>query len=180
MSLCFGFERGEELRGHHLGRALNHALADAGNRAADLHVTRVLDHSRAFALCEIEIACAFQETRLTLAINHDAIVLRLAYIFESDVALKDTFDRAHARAQRGRKGLLARLLQTLAARNATHEHRAVKQRREDSLTRRAQFMCAFEFHNKQRAVQGSRLQVQGQRLRLVATDLELATLNLKL
>src|SRR5205085_2147851 len=123
-------------------------LPDAGNRAADLHVARVLDHSRTIALCKIEVTRAFQKTRLTLAVNHDAIVFGLAYIFESDVALKDALDRTHARAQCGRKGLLARLLQTLAARNATHEHLTVEQRREDSLARRAQFMCALEFHER--------------------------------
>src|SRR2546423_4400151 len=105
--LGFGFERGEELRGHHLRRALNHALADARNRAADLHVARVLDDGRAFALGEIEIARAFQKTRLTFALNHDAIMLRRAYVFEPHVAREETFDRAHARAQRRRKIVFA-------------------------------------------------------------------------
>jgi hypothetical protein len=37
-SLNFGFEFSKELRRHHLCRALDHALTDAGNRSADLHL----------------------------------------------------------------------------------------------------------------------------------------------
>ena len=51
--LCFGTEAGEELRGHHLRRALDHALAHARDRPANLNVSRVSDLRARCCLLEI-------------------------------------------------------------------------------------------------------------------------------
>ena len=61
LDLRLGFERREELRRHHLRRALNHTLADRRERAADLHVARVTDERPAVLLFEVEVAAPFKK-----------------------------------------------------------------------------------------------------------------------
>src|SRR5919198_2715503 len=148
LSLRLGFERGEELRGHHLGRALNHPLADRGERAADLHVARVPDQGRAVSLFEVEVARALEEAGLPFAVDDDAVVRGRAHLFEADVPLEDPLDRADARAQRRRVCVLAGFLQALAARDAPLQNGRVNQGLPDSLARRAQLVCAFYLHKE--------------------------------
>ena len=97
----FGFDGGEELSGHHLNRALDHPLSDAGNRASNLHFSAVLDQRAVALFFEGEIAGAFQETGLALSVHDDSIMRGRRHVFELDVAGEDSFDRAHAGAQNG-------------------------------------------------------------------------------
>jgi len=103
VSFCFsfGFDGGEELRSHHLHRALDHPLSDAGDRASDLHLSAVFDQRRDVSLFKVEIAGAFQEAGLALSVNDDSIVRVRRHVFELDVAGEDSFDRADAAAQNG-------------------------------------------------------------------------------
>ena len=67
--LRLGFNRGEELGSHHLRGALNHALANACYRAADLNLAAVSDYGHVVLPRQIEVTGAFQETRLTFSID---------------------------------------------------------------------------------------------------------------
>ena len=66
--LCFGAQTREELRGHHLRGALNHALAHARDRPTNLHVTRIAHCRAVIRLLEIQIAGAFEKTRRAFAL----------------------------------------------------------------------------------------------------------------
>jgi hypothetical protein len=92
LSFGLGFDRGEELRNHHLHRALKHTLTHAGNRAANLYIAFVANYGNAVPLLEIEIARAFQEARLALSIYNHAEVTRRLHIFEANVAGEQAFD----------------------------------------------------------------------------------------
>src|SRR5436305_6781634 len=50
----FCFKRFEESCGQHIGRGLNHPLAHAGDKTADVDVTGVLDFSCAASVFKIE------------------------------------------------------------------------------------------------------------------------------
>ena len=83
--LRLGFNCGEELGGHHLRGALEHALAHACDRPADLNLAAVSDYGYVVLSREIEVTGAFQETRLTLSIDHDSKVVWRIEVFKSDV-----------------------------------------------------------------------------------------------
>ena len=87
----FGLNCGEELRGHHFCSALEHALSHAGYCPSDLNLAAVGDHCYAVLTCEIEITCAFQETRLPFAIDYNSKVLRRPEIFQAHVAGEQPF-----------------------------------------------------------------------------------------
>lgn len=101
LGFCFGFDGGEELSGHHLNRALDHPLPDAGDRASDLHFSAVSDQRAAVVFFEVEIAGAFQKTGLAFSVNDDSIVRVRRHVFELDVAGEESFDRTDAGAQNG-------------------------------------------------------------------------------
>jgi hypothetical protein len=82
----FGFDRGEELRGHHSHRALKHALAHAGDGASDLNLAVVVDYRNAVALLQNQIAGAFQESRLALTVNDHAKTPRRLHVFKANIA----------------------------------------------------------------------------------------------
>ena len=84
-SLRLGFNRGEELGGHHLRGALNHALANACYRAADLNLATVSDYGHVVLPREIEITRAFQKTRLTFSIDNDSKVARRIEVLKPDI-----------------------------------------------------------------------------------------------
>jgi hypothetical protein len=58
--LRFGlrFNRGEELRSHHLCRALKHSLTDPRNRTPNLYVAGVINARRAIHVRQINITAA--------------------------------------------------------------------------------------------------------------------------
>src|ERR1051325_186216 len=93
LCLRFNSQTREELRRHHLRRALDHALAHARDRAPNLHVARVSDFSAVPILREIEVARTFEKTRRAFALDDHAKVLRLAQVFELDLAFEHSLDR---------------------------------------------------------------------------------------
>src|SRR6185295_11896830 len=96
--LCFGAQTREELPRHHLRRPLDHALAHARDRSSNLHVAHITNLRTIRCLLELEIAGAFEKSRLAFAVNNDAQVFGLAHIFESRGPIEDTFDRSDAGA----------------------------------------------------------------------------------
>ena len=71
-----GFKRFEKPGGKHVSRGLNHALAHAGDKAADVDVTGVLDFSFAARVFQVEFARAFYKSWLALAFNDKLVVFR--------------------------------------------------------------------------------------------------------
>src|SRR6266508_3913836 len=94
--LGFSSQRRKELRCHHPRGALNHPLTDARNRATQLKISSVLNQ-RSFAFFrQIQNARTLQESRRTLSLNDNAIVLRWSHIFEPDGACEYTLDSSES------------------------------------------------------------------------------------
>src|SRR5436305_2413771 len=145
--LCLHLNRSEELRGHHLRRALNHALAYACDCSTYLYVASVFDYRRTLSLFQINVARAFQKSRLAFAVNDHAIVLGLTYLFQAHVAFERSLDRAYASAKRCGVTVLARLLKLFTARNASLQNLRVGQSLKDSHAPRAKFVRPFNLHS---------------------------------
>jgi len=88
----FGFNRGEELGGHHLGGPLNHSLSHARDCAAYLKIALVGDHGSAVAFFKIEVARPFNKSGLTLSFNNYAVVLRRPHLLYADAARELALD----------------------------------------------------------------------------------------
>jgi hypothetical protein len=146
LRFCFRTEARKELRRHHLRRALNHTLANAGDRAANLNIARVLNLRDRAILCEIEIARAFEKTRSALAVDDHPKVFGLAQIFEPHVAIKHAFNRTDAGADRRRKRIVTGSFEAFATRNTTLQHLGIDERLIDAFARRFQFVSSFELH----------------------------------
>src|SRR2546423_6262650 len=145
--LCLHLNRCEELRGHHLCRTLNHALAYACDCSAHLYVASVLDYRRTLSLFQINVARAFQKSRLAFAVNDHSIVFGLTYLFQPNVALERAFDRAYASAKRCGVTVLIGLFKLFATRNASLQNLRVGQSLKDSHARRAKFVRSFNLHS---------------------------------
>lgn len=79
------FNRSEELGGHHLRRALEHSLAHACYRPADLHLSAVSDYSYVVLPRKIEVTGAFQEARLTFSVDYHSKVMWRSEIFKPHI-----------------------------------------------------------------------------------------------
>src|SRR5882724_3590336 len=90
--LCFHFQRREELRRHHLCRRLNHSLAHAGERAAQLKVSRVPYQSAFTLLLKIQVTGPFQKPWCTFAFHDNSVMLRRSHLLKSNCACEDAFD----------------------------------------------------------------------------------------
>lgn len=88
----FRFDRGEELRSHHLHRALKHSLADACDRPADLNFSLVAHNRSAVVSRKIEFARALQKPRLAFPFHNHSKVNRRLKVFQANIAGKQTFD----------------------------------------------------------------------------------------
>ena len=142
----FGFDGGEELRRHHLNRALEHALSNTGYCTANLHVALVADYGHAVSLFEIEITSAFKKARLTFAFHHHPKMMWRLQVFEANVAGEDALDGAHSRSQSRRISILSGLLETLASGYAPLQNSGVNQSLVDALGAGVEFVGAFDFH----------------------------------
>ena len=91
-SLRFSFDRGEELRGHHLGGSLNHSLSDSRDRPANLNVASVVDGRDTILLGEIEVARSFQKSRLALTLDDDPVMFRRTSVFDLDASREEALD----------------------------------------------------------------------------------------
>lgn len=150
MGLRFGLGLygGEELSSHHFHRALEHTLAHAGNRAANLYITFVADYGRVVPLLEIEITRAFQEARLALAVYNHAEVTRRLHVFEANVAGEQAFDRTDSRPKSRRVSILSGFLKALTARYAPLQYDGVNQDCVNALGAGLDFVGAFDLHTK--------------------------------
>lgn len=123
--LRLGFNCSEELGGHHLRRALEHSLAHACDRPADLNLAAVSDYGYVVLPRKIEVTGAFQETRLTFSVDYHSKVIRRSEIFKSDIPGEKPFYRADARPECCGIRILPGLLEPLATRYAALQHRRV-------------------------------------------------------
>jgi len=148
LSFGLGFDCGEELSSHHLHRALEHTLAHARDRAANLYIAFVADYGYAVPLLEIEIARAFQEARLALAVYHHAEVTRRLHVFEANVAGEQAFDRTDSRPKSRRVSILSGFLEALTAWYAPLQNDGVNQGCVDALRAGMDFVGAFDLHKQ--------------------------------
>ena len=88
----FGLDRCKELRGHHLDGALKHPLAHACDRSANLRFAVVAHDSHAVALFQLNVARAFQEPRLTFAVNDNSKVTGWLQVFKTNITVEQPFD----------------------------------------------------------------------------------------
>jgi len=145
-SFGLGFDCCEELSSHHLHRALEHTLAHARDRAANLYIAFVADYGHAVPLLEIEIARAFQEARLALAVYNHAEVTRRLHVFEANVAGEQAFDRTDSRPKSRRVSILSGFLEALTAWYAALQNDWVNQGCVDALRGGVNFVGAFDLH----------------------------------
>ena len=82
LRLCFCTQTSEKLRRHHLRGALNHSLAHARDRSANLNVAGVVHLRAVLGLLEIQIAGTFEKSRRAFAFDDDAEVFGLSQVFE--------------------------------------------------------------------------------------------------
>ena len=146
LRLCFCSQTGEELRGHHLDRALDHALAHTGDGAAHLDVAGVVNFGEVTFLCEIEVAGTFQKTGRAFAFYHDAKVLRLSQILEPCGAVEYSFNRTDTRLDGRGKSVLTGSLQFLATRNTTLQYLGIDERLINALSSGIELMRTFQLH----------------------------------
>lgn len=143
----FGFDGSEELGGHHLNRALEHALSNTCYCTANLHVALVADYGHAVSPLEIEITSAFKKARLTFAVHYHAKMMWRLQVFEANVAGEDSLDGAHSGSQSRRISILSGLLETLASGYAPLQYRGVNQSLVDSLGTGVDLVGTFDFHS---------------------------------
>ena len=123
--LRLGFNCSEELGGHHLRCALQHSLSNACYRPADLNLAAVSDYGYVVLPREIQITGAFQETGLTFSIDYHSKMMRRPEIFKPHIPGEKPFYCAHSRAERCGVRILPGLLEPLATRYASLQHRGV-------------------------------------------------------
>ena len=123
--LRLGFNRSEELGGHHLRRALEHSLAHACHCTAHLNVPAVSDYGYVVLPREIQVTGAFQETRLTFSIDYHSKVMWRSEVFKPHIPGEKPFYRTDAGAERCGVRILPGLLEPLATRYTSLQHRRV-------------------------------------------------------
>ena len=143
---CFGAQAREELRSHHLRRALNHSLAHTGNRAANLYVARVIHLRSVFHLLEIQIARTLKKSRRPFAVHDDAKVFRLAQILEPGRPVEYSFDRSDTRSYRCGKGVLSSFFETFTTRNTALQHLRIYEALIHAFSSCVELVSAFQFH----------------------------------
>jgi len=127
---------------------LEHTLAHARYRAANLYIAFVGDYGHAVPLLEIKIARAFQETRLALALYNHAEVTRRVHVFEPNVAGEQAFDRTDSRPKSRRVSILSGFLEALTAWYAALQNDGVNQGCVDALRAGVNFVGAFDLHKQ--------------------------------
>ena len=90
--LSFGFDRGKELTGHHLDGTLKHSLAHARDCSANLRLTVVAHDGQAVTFFKLNVARAFQKTRLAFAVYDDSKVTGRLQVFETNITDEQPFD----------------------------------------------------------------------------------------
>src|SRR4029453_11814227 len=91
----------EELIEHHLGDAAQHALTDAGDEAADLHVGVVAHARAAIDVGELHARVAPHEAGRAAALDHHAVAMRRLEVAQLDLALERALDGGDPDLHRG-------------------------------------------------------------------------------
>ena len=134
------FKRLEESCGKHVGCGLNHALAHAGDEAADVDVSGVLNFSCAASIFKIEFARAFYESRLALAFNDKLVVFRRGDVLKRDGGSEDAFDRADSGGELGFVLIVAGFFHLLTTRNALLQDGRINEGGEDAVAGSGDFL----------------------------------------
>lgn len=143
----FCFNCSEELAGHHSRGALQHSLTYAGDSAAHLNITAVLDYGAApVPVLEIQVSRPFEEAWLSFTVDYNAVVIGGTHVFQLDAPAEYTLDAPDAGAKgRGVAGF-ACSFQALAARYAALQDFRIDERLIDPRPGGAQFLGSFDFH----------------------------------
>ena len=144
----FSFQRFEKPTSKHVGCGLDHALAHAGDEAADVDVSGVLDFSCAVCVFQIEFAGAFYESRLAFAFHDELVVLRGDDFLKRNGGGEDAFYRADSGGELGFVLIVAGFFHLLTAGNALLQDGGINQRGKDAVTRGVDFLGAFNLHGK--------------------------------
>src|SRR5690242_9506552 len=121
-------EIGEELVGQLLGRAVDQALAELGQLAADLRLDIVAQKRAAVLVGERDGGTALGESgNPALALARDLVTVRRVEIAERDLALEAGRHRADLHLGGGAETVLVSLLQLLAAGDAGLQHLRIVQ-----------------------------------------------------
>ena len=142
----FRSEAGEELRGHHLCRALNHSLAHTGNRSSHLNIGRITDLRARLRGFKVQVAHPFEESRLAFAIDDNAQVFRRSQVFQPRRAVEYSFYRSDSGSDRRGENIVGGLLEALTTRDTALQDLRIDEALIDPPSRRVELVGTFQFH----------------------------------
>src|ERR1051325_1160272 len=145
-------KRSEEFRGHHFRGTFDHSLAHAGNRAADLQLSRIRDQGAAVLLDQIEVRSAFRKSDQAFSLDDDAVMRGRKHLFQAHLAAKGPFDRADAGFQNRFVMAAFRQRQRLATGNASFENLWIYQGKVNAFAWRGELLGPFNLHKSSETI----------------------------
>lgn len=142
----FSRERREELSDHELGGGLDQALAYAGQCAADVHFSEIIDFGGFAFLAQVECSCASEKTGGSLPVDDHLIVFGFAHFSEFNRTIEDAFDRADACLQTDLIRPLIPGRERLAARYAALQDLGIGHQSPQPFPGTLDFIRSFDFH----------------------------------
>src|SRR5207244_12099673 len=142
----FRIQLAEELRSQHLGLRCDHPLAHSGDYSSDLQIAFVSNRGSTVGLLQIEIARAFCKTGPAFPVDNHSIVRRRLHVFETHVALEDSFHWADAGFHRRDVSIISRLIQRLATRDASLQDLRFGERCVNPIARSVNLVSTFDLH----------------------------------
>ena len=138
----------EKLFNHHLGHAVQHALADARDQSADLGIRAVLEQGLSVAFFQIDRHVPLHEAGPARPFSAENVVRRRPFVFDRYFSLIVPFDRRDADLHVGFVLIRRHFVHALAARDALRDDLGIEQDLPNPVPRRVERVSSVNFQEE--------------------------------